>query len=313
MNPHLPSLRQLRYLVVLSEELHFGRAAERCHVTQSTLSAGIQELETVLGVTVVERTKRRVSVTPLGLDLVERARRVLADVTEMTVLAKSSDTPLTGLLRLGAIPTIGPYVLPRVLPALRGSYPDLQLYLREEKTSDLIAALDGGGLDAALVALPAETGEAETTILADDPFWFACAPDHPLARGKKPLAMEALVDEKLLLLEEGHCLSDQVLLACAGPTRGRMRPGNEFQATSLYTLVELVAGGLGATLLPEIALDTDQVEGAGIAVRPLKGSGGPQGPRRRIALAWRRNSARHAEFRLLAQFLRNRLAKKGKS
>ncbi len=308
MSQHLPTLRQLHYLVVLSEELHFGRAAERCFVTQSTLSAAIQELETTLQVTVVERTKRRVALTPLGHDLVARARRGLAEVQDLTAAARASDRPLTGLLRLGAIPTIGPYVLPRVLSGLRGAYPDLRLYLREEMTAKLVERLETGDLDVALIALPVETGELEIAVLADDPFWLALPPDHPLAEQDGPVDPASLAPADLLVLEDGHCLRDQALSACAGSATGRARrpaaPAGDFQATSPYTLIELVAGGLGPTLLPEVALRSEQVAASSIVLRPLEGRIG-----RSIALAWRRHAPRHAEFRLLAQFLRNRLAR----
>ena len=267
MSTRLPTLRQLQYLIAVAEDGHFGRAAERCFVTQSTLSAGIQELESILGVTVIERTKRRVAVTPLGLELVARARRVLAEVEDMTVTAKASTRPLTGLLRLGAIPTIGPYVLPKVLPPLRASYPELRLFLREDRTARVVDQLVGGELDAALIAV---------------------APD-------------VLDSEDLLLLEDGHCLRDHALAACRRqPVPGR---SGAFQATSLYTLVELVAGGFGTTLLPGVALQSDHIKAADVVLRPLAGGVG-----RQIALVWRRNSARRSEYKLLGQFLKNQLS-----
>ncbi|PIW26104.1 MAG: LysR family transcriptional regulator [Rhodospirillales bacterium CG15_BIG_FIL_POST_REV_8_21_14_020_66_15] len=300
MSTHIPTLRQLQYLIAVAEEGHFGRAAQRCFVTQSTLSAGIQELESILGVTVIERTKRRVVVTPLGLELVARARRVLAEVEDMTVTAKASTRPLTGLLRLGAIPTIGPYVLPKVLPPLRASYPELRLFLREDRTARLVDQLVGGDLDAALIALPYDTADLEDMVLADDPFWLALPPDHPLAGGNGPVAADLVDTEDLLLLEDGHCLRDHALAAC----RRQPAPGRSgaFQATSLYTLVELVAGGFGTTLLPDVALKSDHVRTADVALRPLSGGAG-----RQIALAWRRNSARRSEYKLLGQFLKNQL------
>jgi LysR family hydrogen peroxide-inducible transcriptional activator len=301
MSVHLPTLRQLQYLIAVAEEEHFGRAAQRCFVTQSTLSAGIQELEAILGITVIERTKRRVAVTPLGLELVARARRVLAEVEDMTVTAKASTQPLTGLLRLGAIPTIGPYVLPVVLPPLRASYPDLRLYLCEEQTANLVEKLAGGDLDAALIALPYETGDLEHMVLAEDPFWLAVPPDHPLAGGKGEVSPDDLEAEDLLLLQDGHCLRDHALSACRRqPAPGR---ATSFQATSLYTLVELVAGGFGTTLLPGVAMQSDHVRNADIKLRPLEGGGG-----RQIALVWRRTSARRSEYKLLGQFLKNQLS-----
>ncbi|UTW53097.1 LysR family transcriptional regulator [bacterium SCSIO 12827] len=301
MSTRLPTLRQLQYLIAVAEDGHFGRAAERCFVTQSTLSAGIQELESILGVTVIERTKRRVTVTPLGLELVARARRVLAEVEDMTVTAKASTRPLTGLLRLGAIPTIGPYVLPKVLPPLRASYPELRLFLREDRTARLVDQLVGGELDAALIALPYDTADLEHMVLADDPFWLAVPRDHPLAGTKDAVAPDVLDSEDLLLLEDGHCLRDHALAACRRqPAPGR---SDAFQATSLYTLVELVAGGFGTTLLPGVALQSDHIKAADVVLRPLAGGVG-----RQIALAWRRNSARRSEYKLLGQFLKNQLS-----
>lgn len=301
MSTRLPTLRQLQYLIAVAEDGHFGRAAERCFVTQSTLSAGIQELESTLGITVIERTKRRVAVTPLGLELVARARRVLAEVEDMTVTAKASTRPLTGLLRLGAIPTIGPYVLPKVLPPLRGSYPELRLFLREDRTARLVDQLVGGELDAALIALPYDTAGLEHMVLADDPFWLAVPRDHPLAASEGAVAPDVLDSDDLLLLEDGHCLRDHVLSAC----RRQSAPGRAgtFQATSLYTLVELVVGGFGTTLLPGVALQSDHIKAADVVLRPLAGGVG-----RRIALAWRRNSARRSEYKLLGQFLKNQLS-----
>ena len=301
MSTRLPTLRQLQYLIAVAEDGHFGRAAERCFVTQSTLSAGIQELESILGVTVIERTKRRVAVTPLGLELVARARRVLAEVDDMTVTAKASTRPLTGLLRLGAIPTIGPYVLPKVLPPLRASYPELRLFLREDRTARLVDQLVGGELDAALIALPYDTVDLEHMVLADDPFWLAVPRDHPLAEGEGAVAPDVLDSDDLLLLEDGHCLRDHVLSAC----RRQSAPGRAgaFQATSLYTLVELVAGGFGTTLLPGVALQSDHIKAADVVLRPLSGGTG-----RQVALVWRRNSARRSEYKMLGQFLKNQLS-----
>ena len=300
MSTHLPTLRQLQYLIAVAEEGHFGRAAENCFVTQSTLSAGIQELESILGITVIGRTKRRVAITPLGEELVARARRVLAEVEDMTVTAKAGTRPLTGLLRLGAIPTIGPYVLPKILPPLRASYPELRLFLREDRTARLVDQLMGGELDVALIALPYDTGDLEHMVLADDPFWVAMPPDHELAKEDGVLDPDSMENEDLLLLEDGHCLRDHALSAC----RRQPAPGRSgaFQATSLYTLVELVASGFGTTLLPDIAVSSDHVNTAAVKLRPLDVGAG-----RQIALAWRRNSARRSEYKLLGQFLKSQM------
>lgn len=197
----LPTLRQLRYLVALAEHKHFGRAAEACFATQSTLSAGLQELENLLDVKLVERSKRRVMLTPLGEAVVARARLVLRGAEDIAELASASKDPLSGALRLGVIPTIGPYLLPRVLPPLRQTYPNLRLYLREETTARLLDSLSEGDIDVALIALPFQTGELEVRRLGRDPFMLACRSDDPLAKAKEP-ELATLPDDRLLLLDE---------------------------------------------------------------------------------------------------------------
>lgn len=292
----LPTLRQLRYLVALADHRHFGRAAEACLATQSTLSAGLQELEGLLGATLVERTKRRVLMTPLGEEVAARARDLLRGAEDIVELVHSAAEPLSGPLRLGVIPTVGPYLLPRVLGPLREAYPRLRLYLREDLTARLLERLDGGELDAVLLALPYDADELETLVLFDDPFLLACPPGHPLASGEA-VPPEALMAGELLLLEEGHCLREHALAACrmaAGQSRGERR--EQLLATSLATLVQMVAGGLGITLLPRLAVDNGVLAGTGLVVRPVAG----EETGRKIGLAWRRSSSRKGEFRLLA-------------
>lgn len=291
----LPTLRQLRYLVALAEHHHFGRAAEACLATQSTLSAGLQELENLLGVTLVERTRRKVMITPLGQDVVERARVVLRGAEEIADLAASAAAPLSGALRLGVIPTIGPYLLPRVLPRLRKAYPDLKLYLREDLTGRLLERMGAGDLDAAILALPYPAPELETLAVAEDPFLLACPPDHPLA-AKQVVQSDDLMGAELLLLEEGHCLREHALAAChlPGPSRGEGVMG-----TSLATLVQMVANGLGVTLLPRMAVEGGVLAGTDLVTRPLADSGS-----RSIGLAWRPSSPRKKDFRLLAEFVK---------
>lgn len=291
----LPTLRQLRYLVALAEHRHFGRAAETCLATQSTLSAGLQELENLLGVTLVERTKRKVMVTPLGEEVVARAREVLRGAEEIADLAAASGEPLSGPLRLGVIPTIAPYLLPGVLPALRRAHPGLRLYLREDQTARLLERLVAGDLDLALLALPYPAGDLETMVVGDDPFVLACPPDHPLA-ARQSITGEDLAGDDLLLLEEGHCLREHALAAChlPGPARGE-----GVLATSLATLVQMVANGLGVTLIPDMAVKGGVLAGADLVTRPLTDGSG-----RIIGLAWRRSSPRKAEFRLLGDFLK---------
>ncbi len=291
----LPTLRQLRYLVALDEHRHFGRAAAACFATQSTLSAGLQELEGLLGASLVERTRRRVLLTPLGEAVAARAQRLLMGAEEIAELCRAAQEPLTGRLRLGVIPTIAPYLLPRALPALRRAHPRLELVLREDLTARLLERLAAGGLDAALIALPYAAPEIETETLFDDPFVLACPPDHPLAAAVR-LDAAALAGAELLLLEEGHCLRDHALAAChlAGPAGG-----HGVMATSLATLVQMVANGLGVTLLPQMAVAAGILAGTGLVARPLD----DPAARRSIGLAWRPSSPRKAEFRALGAAL----------
>ncbi len=291
----LPTLRQLRYLVALDEHRHFGRAAATCFATQSTLSAGLQELEGLLGASLVERTRRRVLLTPLGEAVAARARAVLTGAEEIAELCRAAQEPLTGRLRLGVIPTIAPYLLPRVLPGLRRAHPRLELELREDLTARLLERLAAGGLDVLLLALPYAAPEIETEALFDDAFVLACPPGHPLAAAAR-LDEAALAGAELLLLEEGHCLRDHALAACrlAAPAGG-----HGVMATSLATLVQMVANGLGVTLLPEMAVDSGILAGTGLVTRRLDDGA----PRRTIGLAWRPSSPRKAEFRALGAFL----------
>lgn len=292
---HLPTLRQLRHLVALHETGHFGRAAQAAHVTQSTLSASIKELETLLGLALVDRTSRRVTFTPLGLATVERARRLLNEAEELVQLAKSAAGPLAGPLRLGVIPTIGPFFLPAALARLRRRFPRLRLFLREELTERLLARLAGGELDVALIALPYGTGGFETMALFEDRFALVSRKGHRLAKAAAVRPRE-LAGEPLLLLEEGHCLRGHALSACQLRERGGAAV---LEATSLHTLVQMVEGGLGVTLLPELALRGGILRGTSLVTRPLT----EPAEARTIALAWRRGTQREHEFRLLGEEL----------
>lgn len=293
---NLPTLRQLRYLVKLVETLHFGRAAEACLVTQSTLSAGLQELEGLLGVRLLERTKRRVVPTAIGLEIAERARRTLAEAEELVEAAHAAAEPLAGVLRIGVIPTIGPYLLPRALPALRERFPRLKVYLREDQTARLLAQLKAGELDVLILAFPYDTPGAETMMVAEDPFWVVCPDRHPLT-GLKKISSQDIPADELLLLEDGHCLRDHALAACGLRS---FATGMRFQGTSLHTLVEMVASGLGITLVPGMAVRTLLLEGSPLAARPLAG----REANRQIGLAWRQTSGRDKEYRLLGETLR---------
>ena len=290
----LPSLRQLAYLVAVVESCHFGRAAQACNVSQSTLSAGIRELEDVLGAPLLERDRRHVVPTPLGRDTAERARALLRDAEDLVDAAQAAQDVMAGPLRLGVIPTIGPYLLPRALPRLRKDFPELKLFLREEQTAPLLARLRAGELDVVLLALPYALGELESMDLGEDRF-SVVYPPRP-HRADRPVRPDEIEFENLLLLEDGHCLRDQALVACH--LEGARR-NQAFQGTSLHTLVQMVANGLGITLLPQMALDAGILRGLGLQVRPLAG----EPAARRIGLVWRRTSARKQTFRRLGREL----------
>ena len=291
----LPTLRQLAYLVELSERLNFRAAAEAQFVTQSTLSAGIKELETLLGVQLVERDKRHVSFTAVGEDVVGRARQLLTAATDLAEAAQATTRPLSWPLRLGAIPTIAPYLLPRVLPALRRAYRDLKLYLREDLTERLLERLRAGSLDVALIALPFDTRGLYVRELFEDEFSFVARGTDRAVR-EKDVALDRIDTGDLVLLEEGHCLRDHAIAAC-GPPRGRLK--SRVEATSLTTLIQMVEGGLGVTLLPRITLDAGILEGTRLVARPFA----PPAPSRTLALVVRRTSPHRRDVDLLAEFL----------
>ena len=294
----LPSIRHLRHLMALYDHGHFGRAAEACHVTQSTLSASIKELESVLQASLVDRTKRRVILTPVGIETVERARRILKEVEELANFATASREPLSGIVRMGTIPTVGPYLLPKVLPSLRETYSRLKLYLVEDLTHRLIDLLHRGQLDVVLLALPYDCGAVETVILFDDPFIVGLPRAHPLAKQVR-IKPQRLWHENLLLLKDGHCLRDHALAACHLADR-HITEG--FEATSLPTLVQMVDNGLGTTLLPILAVNAGLLTGTNLVTRPLLG----EKPKRKIGLIWRHHTARREEFCLLAKELSER-------
>jgi LysR family transcriptional regulator, hydrogen peroxide-inducible genes activator len=290
-----PTLKQLRYFAALAESLHFGRAAERCQVTQPAMSMQVRELETMLGVILVERTAGGVFLTPAGADVARRAREILLAVQDLIDLARHRDRVLTGPLRLGVIPTIGPYLLPQVLPRLHASYPDLQLALRESQTEHLVDALLAGELDLLILALPVGRDDVATQPLFEDAFTLAVAADHPLA-GRATIEQKDLFAERLLLLEEGHCLRDQALSLChaAGANQA-----DDFRASGLATVVQMVVNGYGATILPELALAVEAGAHSGLRVVPFA----KPSPSRTIGLAWRRSSTRQADFTEFGRFV----------
>lgn len=296
----LPTIRQLEYLTALVETEHFGRAAERCFVTQSTLSAGIKELETLLNAELVERTRRTVRPTALGLEIAAKARDVLDGAREIAEMAGAAANPLTGELKLGVIPTIGPFVLPRVLGGLRKAYPDLKLILSEDQTADALEKLRRGALDVALIALPYDVEDFDAYNLGADRFWAALPKDHPLSK-RKTVKPGDLIDEELLLLDDGHCLREHALAACSLAGRA---PRGGFGSNSLYTLVEMVANGLGVTLLPEIAMTSGLGRTSAITLRPLKSAG----KGRELALVWRKSYRRDGDVAALGAYLRGRMA-----
>ncbi len=298
---NLPTLKQLRHLVALADNRHFGKAARACFVTQPTLSASIKELEDILRAPLVDRTSRRVVLTPLGEATAARARRLLEAAAELVLAAQAERAPLTGTVRLGVIPTIGPFLLPRILPALREAWPKLRLYLREDQTEPLLEQLQAGRLDVLLLALPYDCGTAETAVLFKDEFSLALRRGHRLARAPRVSAAE-VESETLLLLQDGHCLRDHALSACR---IGDKVHADAFEATSLHTLVQMADNDLGVTLLPRLALDAGILEGTDLVVRPLAAAQ----PARDIALAWRKGTARTKEFQLLAQEIK-RLARR---
>ncbi len=294
MSAPLPTLRQLSFLLALAEHASFSRAAERCFVTQPTLSAGIKELEAILGVTLVERGGRGAVLTPAGEVALKRARTTLTEAEDLVQATRAAGEPLCGPFKLGVIPTIAPFLLPMAVPALRKAHPKLELLLREDLTGRLYEALKDRRIDAALIALPYEDPMVETQSISADEFLFACAPDHPLA-DQKTVSLEAVTQEKLLLLEDGHCLRDHAVSACASSAAR-----SDFAATSLHTLVQMVKGGVGATLLPRLALDGGVAKGLDLSIIPFD----PPVIGRDIGIAWRHGSAREAEARLIAETLK---------
>jgi LysR family hydrogen peroxide-inducible transcriptional activator len=292
----LPSLQQLRFLCALAEQRHFGHAAESCAVTQSTLSGGIKELEARLGITLFERSHRQVMLTPLGKEIATRAQRLLVDAAELVGLARNAQEPLSGPLRFGVIPTVGPYVLPSLLSQLGTAWPKLKLHVREAPTPVLLDKLAGGELDLLLVATPYELGDVEAMEIAEDPIVVAMPRHHSLGR-HKVVSRDDLTREQLLLIEDGHCLRSHSLQACriVDPVRNEV-----FQATSLRTLIQMVAAELGITLIPQIAVDSELASTRNVVIRPLS----PDKPFRTLVLAWRPTSSRGAEFRMLGNFIR---------
>lgn len=289
-----PTLKQLKYLISLHRHMHFGKAAEDCHVSQSTLSSGIQELEALLGVKLVERTKRNVMFTPLGLEIVRRARHILNQVMDLTTLASRAKAPLTGPMSLGIIPTIAPFLLPTIMPALRDAFPNLELELIEAKSADLCQKLRAGELDLILYALPYACGPVEEMFLFKDPF-VAIFPEDQTVENK--MSLDDLRGQSVLLLDEGHCLRDHALSACQIVEQDET--SRALAGTSLYTIVQMVASGFGMSLLPQMSVEAGILKGTPIQQVPFD----DPVPSRDIGLVWRDSDPRAADFKKIGDVI----------
>ena len=288
---NLPSLRQLSFLVALAQRLNFTQAAQDCFVTQSTLSAGIMELESTLNARLVERERHRVLLTPLGVEIVARAQDILAAAEDLAQTAARAD-PLAGMLKLGVIPTIAPFLLPHVLPEMRKRFPALQFALREDLTLNLLARLENGQLDFALIALPFETGNLLTRELFSEELWLVSPP------GKKQPRRQSIANldpEQLLLLEEGHCLRGHTLSSCSLEPRSSHAP----EATSLFTLVQMIEEGMGVGLLPEMTLRAGLLKNSSLIAQPFSAPA----PKRSIALIARASTSRREAFDQLSEVI----------
>ncbi|MBX3727192.1 MAG: DNA-binding transcriptional regulator OxyR [Xanthomonadales bacterium] len=278
------NLRDLRYLVALAEHRHFGRAAEAVHVSQPTLSTQVRKLEDELGVELFERSPRQVLLTDIGAQVIERARAIVREADQIREIARRARDPESGTLRIGLFPTLGPYLLPHVVPRIHARWPRLELLLLEQKTEEVLRGLREGSLDAGVLALPVHDDQLQQDVLFEEPFVLAVPLAHPLARRDRPVPAEVIEGESVLLLEDGHCLRDQALEVCrlAGAAE---RSG--FRATSLETLRQMVAAGVGITLLPLLAVQPPVATSEDIALLRFKAPA----PTRTIALFWRKTSA----------------------
>jgi len=300
-NKNLPTTRQLQYFVALAAHQHFGKAATACFVSQSAFSVAIREFETLLGVRLVDRTNKRVTITALGQEVATQARLCLRDLEALTELARAERTPLAGPLRLGVIPTIAPFLLPRVLPSLRKALPKLRLFLHEATTLQIHRKLLAGELDLLLLALPYELDNVEVQPLFRDAFRLACRRGTHLVTPAN-YSYKRLDREAVLLLDDGHCLRDHAISACQLKSTEKVSP---FAASSLLTLIEMVDADLGITFLPEMAQGSALLAGTRVETYPL-----PERSYREIGLAWRQGSTRGAEFRQLGEMIRTIARKK---
>ena len=291
------NFRDLRYLVAVADHQHFGRASAACYVSQPTLSTQIKKLESYLGVQLVERTSKRVLVTPVGQIITERARQILNEVDDLVSVARAAGDPMSGDLRIGIIPTLGPYLIPHLFPVLQTRYPKLRMLLHEERTRGLVERLQEGTLDAAIMGVPVPDEGLVARSLFQEPFEVALPVDHPLAT-QSQIARQDLDDTPMLLLEEGHCMRDQALDFCS---RVGARQDQDFRATSLETLRQMVATGAGVTLMPTLAVQAAGTQTEGLAVRPFAGAP----PVRELAIYRRRGCAREPVISALAELIRD--------
>lgn len=319
MNAQDLSIRQLQYVVAVAETLGFHRAAERCRVSQPTLSSQVQKLEAVLGVRIFERDRRHVLVTTAGAAVVHHARKILMGVDDLLAVATESADPFAATFRIGVIPTVAPYLLPWITPAVKERWPKLRLALVEQKTDDLLAALRAGTLEAGLLALVDGMDDTEHVTVVVDPFMAALPSTHSLAK-KRSVSMSELADEPVLLLEDGHCLRTQALSLCkraglttkpSGWVTGEPGLDTDLRATSLATLVQMVSAGAGVTLLPSIAVDVENRRGQ-LAVRPLSSDAPKNEQGRTIVLAWRKAAPQGGALREIGRVMAGAASKMAK-
>jgi LysR family hydrogen peroxide-inducible transcriptional activator len=297
-------LRQLKYLIAVAQQLNFTKAAELCFVSQSTLSTGLKELEQALGAQLIERDRQNVSVTPIGKEVVERAIKLLAGAEDLVQYSQHSGLAMTGTIKLGIIPTIAPFLLPKVLPAMRKQYKNLQITLREDLTANLLQRVVNHQLDFALIALPYPTEGLLVKELFSDEFWLVAHANEPALK-MPDVKVSASLSEKILLLEEGHCLRDHSLKACR-----QKEVSNNYgvEATSLLTLVQMVEAGLGVALLPEMAIKGGILDGTTLLARPLA----QPAPKRHICLVARQTTARIDEFMAISEIITKQHLEVGK-
>jgi LysR family hydrogen peroxide-inducible transcriptional activator len=296
------NLRDLKYIIAVAETRHFGKAAERCFVSQPTLSGQIKKLEEELGVAIFERTNRSVEITPVGATIVEHARLIMEQADVIEQLARAQQDPLAGPLRIGAIPTLSPYLMPLILAPLKKQHPQMKLVLSEELTDTLLERLHNHEIDAALLATPVEEQGLESNPLFDEPFWVAFPRKHPFYTRDK-ITLKDLDQETLLLLAEGHCLAQQAMDVCHLEQRQSQGDMADLRAASLETLIQLVKAGFGITLIPALAMRGSWVTGSGVVAQPLSAAHAS----RRVSLVYRRSFPRQAALQVLAGIIRDNL------